>query len=87
MATYSTTELIAAAQLIADKDYTVRQAAKTMSIPKSTLHKYCVTRLCVDDPALFHRVEGKLSVHLATRHINGGEATKKVWEAKKDSNE
>lgn len=80
---YQTNILLHGAKLIVDNDMTVRQAANICGVSKSTLHKYCQTELQYDSTSLYWAVKDKMENHLATRHIRGGAATKKVWETKR----
>lgn len=79
---YASNILMKGAELIAKNDYTVRQAANAVGVGKSTLHKYCQKELLYESSSLYHEVQDKLSAHLQTRHINGGEATRKRWLAR-----
>lgn len=54
---------------------TVRDAASTFGVSKSTVHKDMTERLPCIDPALFAAVSKVLSVNKAERHIRGGIAT------------
>ena len=54
---------------IVETKATVRQAAKKFGISKSTVHKDCVERLKVINPALALEVRKVLDVHKQERHI------------------
>ena len=84
---YNTNILLKGAKLIAENDMTVRQAANIIGVSKSALHKYCQTELQYDSTSLYWKVKDKMEGHLATRHLKGGEATKKIWETKKAAKE
>lgn len=60
---------------------TVRQAAEFFNISKSAVHEYF--KRCPDE-ALKYEVELILSDNKANRHVRGGQATKKRWEALKN---
>lgn len=61
---------------IVETKATVRQAAKKFGISKSTVHKDCVERLKVINPALAVEVRKVLDVNKRERHIRGGLATR-----------
>jgi putative DeoR family transcriptional regulator (stage III sporulation protein D) len=61
---------------------TVRSAAKVFSISKSTVHKDLQQRLRKCDPALYHQVRQVLDKNKQERHIRGGLATKRKYQAK-----
>lgn len=63
---------------IVETKATVRQAAKKFGISKSTVHKDCVERLKVINPALAIEVRKVLDVNKQERHIRGGIATRKI---------
>lgn len=67
---------IEAAELMIKKNLTVRQVAKIMDYPKSTVHKDLTHRLPTVDEELFQKVKKVLMNNLNVRHIRGGEATK-----------
>lgn len=59
---------------------TVRRAAKTFGISKSTVHKDVSERLRRVNPQLYQEVKGILEINKAQRHIRGGLATKRKYE-------
>ena len=59
---------------------TVRRAAKTFGISKSTVHKDVAARLRRVNPQLYQEVKGILEINKAQRHIRGGLATKRKYE-------
>ena len=61
---------------IVETKATVRQAAKKFGISKSTVHKDCVERLKMINPALAIEVRKVLDVNKQERHIRGGIATR-----------
>jgi len=58
---------------------TVRDAAKTFGISKSTVHKDVTERLPRLNPALASKVKKILDANKAERHIRGGEATRRKY--------
>lgn len=61
---------------------TVRSAAKHFGISKSTVHKDLSQRLPMCNKRLYLKVREVLELNKAQRHIRGGLATKKKYEAK-----
>lgn len=55
---------------------TVRAAAQSFGISKSTVHKDVTERLSKLDPSMAGQVKRILDENKAERHIRGGEATK-----------
>ncbi len=55
---------------------TVRAAAQSFGISKSTVHKDVTERLAKLDPSMAGKVKSILDENKAERHIRGGEATK-----------
>ena len=66
---------------IAEHKATVRAAAKFFGISKSTVHKDVSERLRIDDPELYAVVKEILEINKQERHIRGGLATKRKYEA------
>ena len=58
---------------------TVRAAAQTFGISKSTVHKDISERLPLFDRALYLQVKEVLDENKAQRHIRGGIATRKKY--------
>lgn len=58
---------------------TVRAAALSFNISKSTVHKDVTERLKTIDKELYERVREVLNKNLSERHIRGGMATKKKY--------
>ena len=71
------------AVFIIDNRATVRSAAKRFGISKSTVHKDVAERLRSVDMGLYKEVSSVLAVNKAQRHIRGGMATKRKYEAQK----
>jgi putative DeoR family transcriptional regulator (stage III sporulation protein D) len=61
---------------------TVRETAKMFKTSKSTVWLYMTTRLPSLNPELAEQIDKIFKKHLAVRHINGGNATKKMYENK-----
>ena len=68
---------------IVENKATVRRAAKQFGVSKSTVHKDVSQRLKYLDSGLYRDVKRILAVNKAQRHIRGGLATKKKYEALK----
>ena len=66
---------------ITENRSTVRAAAKYFGISKSTVHKDVSERLRGEDPELFEQVKNILEINKQERHIRGGLATKRKYEA------
>lgn len=66
---------------IAETGATVRSTAKLFSLGKSTVHKDVTERLKKLDLELYERVKKVLEYNLETRHIRGGEATKRKYQS------
>jgi putative DeoR family transcriptional regulator (stage III sporulation protein D) len=66
---------------ITERKATVRQAAKYFGVSKSTVHKDVTERLPDINRDLATEVKQVLEVNKAERHIRGGEATKKKYQA------
>jgi len=64
---------------ILETQATVRQAASTFQVSKSTVHKDMTERLPSLDRALARQVKAVLEHNKAERHLRGGEATRKKY--------
>ncbi len=69
-------------EFIVENKATVRRAAKQFGVSKSTVHKDVSQRLKYIDSGLYRDVKNVLAVNKAQRHIRGGLATKRKYEAK-----
>ena len=58
---------------------TVRAAAQSFGISKSTVHKDVTERLAKLDPLMAGQVKRILDENKAERHIRGGEATRQKY--------
>ena len=61
---------------------TVRAAARTFGISKSTVHKDISYRLKQYNHSLYQQVRQVLDINKQERHIRGGMATKRKYEKK-----
>lgn len=69
-------------EYIVEHGSTVRDAAKSFGISKSTVHKDVSQRLKRIDPQLYREVKQVLEHNKAQRHIRGGLATKEKYRQK-----
>lgn len=83
MKDYIEKRTIELAKHIVENNTTVRAAAKMFGISKSTVHKDLTTRLRPLNPDLYEEVRKLLDINKAERHIRGGNATRKMYAAKK----
>lgn len=74
---------IALGEYIMKTGATVRAAAKTFGISKSTVHKDVTERLEEIDYNLYLKVRDVLEKNKEERHIRGGEATKAKYKKQK----
>ena len=79
MKDYISDRVITLAEYIIENKATVRCAAKTFGISKSTVHKDISERLIKINPALASQVRVILDENKAERHIRGGLATQKKY--------
>ena len=66
---------------------TVRATAAKYFVSKSTVHKDVTERLIHVNPALYASVKEVLDENKSERHLRGGEATRKKYLAKKETND
>ena len=64
---------------IVEKSATVRQAAKSFGVSKSTVHKDVAERLPQINVELAKEARSVLDVNKSERHIRGGMATRKKY--------
>ena len=62
---------------------TVRATAKKFRISKSTVHKDVADRLKLIDPRLYGEVKQVLEINKQERHIRGGMATRRKYNAER----
>lgn len=67
------------ANYIIKTNYTLRQLAQVFGLSKSTIHKDLKDRLKTLNNDLYKQVMKIFQSHLQTRHIKGGQATKKKY--------
>lgn len=60
---------------------TVRAASEQFEVSKSTVHKDLTERLKHVDKSLYDQVMEIFRDHIETRHLNGGEATRRKYES------
>ena len=68
--------------IIENPNATVRSIAQELGVSKSTIHKDLVDRLPQIDKVAFEQVKTILEDHWNTKHIKGGEATRKRYNRK-----
>lgn len=73
--------VIKEALYIIENNATVREAAKSFNISKSTVHKDITERLEKINKNLYKQIKTIMSNHLKTRHIKGGEITKNKYKS------
>jgi len=66
---------------IIESGATVRQTAERFGVSKSTVHKDVTERLPQLNEAVANRVRRVLDNNKAERHLRGGEATKRKYQA------
>lgn len=71
-------------EYIIENKATVRAAAKTFHVSKSTVHKDVAERLKQLRPQLYSQVKEVLDVNKAQRHIRGGMATRRKYQREKE---
>ena len=71
------------ADYVIDTGNTIRETASFFNISKSTVHKDLKERLLEIDINKYNIVKNIMKEHINTRHIRGGEATKKLFFRKK----
>ena len=74
-----TKRVILEANYMMNTNKTIREIAKVFQVSKSTVHKDLNTRLKNTDYTLYKKVSKILKQHKDTRHIKGGESTKKKY--------
>ena len=78
--------VIEIARYVLETGDTVRGAAKHFSVSKSTIHKDLSHKLRYINNILYQEVKEILEKNKSLRHIRGGEATKRKYEAKRKGN-
>lgn len=77
--------VLCCAEYIAETGCTVRACSAHFAVSKSTVHKDITERLPHIDKVLYEEVREVLDKNLKERHIRGGNATRKKYEAKRKS--
>lgn len=72
------------AKMVIDEHKTVRQIASETGTSKSTVHKYLKTY--IDSKSLQNKVNKAMQSNFNTKHLRGGEATKKKYAEEKEKN-
>jgi len=71
--------VIEEAEYIINTKSTIRDIAKLYNVSKSTVHKDLNERLSRIDINLYNQVNKIFQEHIKTRHIKGGESTRKKY--------
>ena len=69
----------AEAEYILSTKSTVREVAKEFKVSKSTVHKDLQDRLKYIDKKLHDKINKIFKEHVETRHLKGGEATRRKF--------
>ena len=62
---------------------TIREIARKYNVSKSTVHKDMQERLYLINKNKYYKVRKIMDEHMQTRHIKGGESTRKLFLKKK----
>jgi len=73
-------KILTIAHYILDNQTTIRATAKEFNIPKSTIHHYLNVNLKQINKHLYKKVKVLLMENFKTKHIHGGESTKRKYE-------
>jgi len=84
MQDYIQKRVLEISRYILESSATVRQTASVFGVSKSTVHKDVTERLPMINEMIAQRVREILEINKAERHLRGGEATKKKYQAKKE---
>ncbi|HHY97325.1 MAG TPA: sporulation transcriptional regulator SpoIIID [Firmicutes bacterium] len=79
MRDYIRRRVVDIANYIVENKATVRQAARSYNVSKSTVHKDVTDRLPTISKPLSRKVKRILEQNKAERHIRGGEATRRKY--------
>lgn len=80
MKEYIVERVFEVANYVIENNCTIREAAKTFCISKSTAHKDLNERLPLLSQSLFQTVSVVLQKNWKERYLRGGEATKRKFE-------
>ena len=72
--------VIEEANYIINTKETVREISKVFNVSKSTVHKDLHDRLKYINIDIYNKIESIFYYHKKTRHIKGGQSTKKKYE-------
>jgi putative DeoR family transcriptional regulator, stage III sporulation protein D len=81
MQDYIEERVLEISNFIMEKEATVRYAARTFGVSKSTVHKDLTERLPLINIHIAGEVKKILEKNKAERHLRGGEATRKKYMA------
>ena len=71
-------------ELILTKNCTIRQCSEELGYSKSYVHKFIHTYIYNNHPDLYKEIKKVLDEHNKIKHINGGNATKLLWEKRRN---
>ena len=77
--------VLVCAEYIITTNCTVRTCASVMGTSKSTVHKDVTERLAQIDREMWEKVHKVLGINLQERHLRGGDATKRKYEKRRNS--
>ena len=83
MSEYIVSRTLTLANHIITTQDTIRETAKKFNVSKSTVHKDLQERLSIIDIKKYNIIQKIMTEHIQTRHIKGGESTKKLFLQKK----
>ena len=63
---------------------TIRDTAKIFKVSKSTVHKDLKERLLEIDELKYQKIKKIMDNHIETRHLKGGESTRRLFLRKKE---
>jgi len=72
------------ADYIIDTQKTIRETAKIFHVSKSTIHKDLKERLLEIDELKYQKIKKIMDNHIETRHLKGGESTRRLFLRKKE---
>lgn len=79
MKQYMEDRIIKEAEMMIDKDLTIRSVAELVGVSKSTVHKDLCERLMHLNYGLYVECQKVIQENKAVRHLRGGEATKRKF--------
>ena len=72
--------VLSEAYYMIETNKTIREIAKYYKVSKSTVHKDLKDRLKLIDLEIYNHIKKIIKYHTETRHIKGGESTKKKYQ-------